>query len=52
MKKLLILTALLFSVQLFSQEDFKKGYYVDNQGFKTEGYLRSSNFRTYNEESF
>lgn len=52
MKKLALSIGLLFSVLLFAQDNFKKGYYIDNQGLKTEGYLRSSDFRTYNEDSF
>ena len=52
MKKLSLFIGLLFSVLLFAQDNFKKGYYIDNQGLKKEGYLRSSDFRTYNEDSF
>ncbi|WP_026978200.1 hypothetical protein [Flavobacterium tegetincola] len=52
MKKLLLLNALLFSVLLFGQNDFKKGYYIDNQGIRVEGYLKTFSFGKSNDDSF
>ena len=52
MRKLLLFTTLLFSVVLCAQNDFQKGYYIDTQGVKTEGYLKLLKFKTYDEDSF
>lgn len=52
MKKLLLLNTLLFSVLLFGQKDFRQGYYINNQGLKVEGYIKSNTFKTSNDPSF
>lgn len=52
MNKLLLVIGLLFSVALCAQNDFHKGYYINNEGTKTEGFLKLSSFKTYNENSF
>lgn len=51
MKKLLLLNALLFSVLIFAQKDFKQGYYINNQGLKVEGYIKSASFKNCNDNS-
>ena len=52
MKKLLLLTSLLFSIILFGQNDFRAGYYIDNQGNKVEGFIKSVNLKSINDVSF
>jgi hypothetical protein len=52
MKKLLLFTALFSSIILFAQNEFRAGYYIDNLGIKTEGFIKASNFRLYNDNSF
>jgi hypothetical protein len=52
MKKLLLFTTLFSFTILFAQDEFKKGYYIDNFGIKIEGFIKTSNFRTYNDNSF
>jgi len=51
-KTLFLLTALQFYFVALAQNDFRKGYFIDNQGVKKEGYLKSSNFRTFNDDYF
>jgi hypothetical protein len=52
MKTLLLFSVLSFSSLLFAQSDFQKGYLINNQGDKMEGYLKSSNYRTFSDASF
>lgn len=52
MKKLLFISCtFLFSVFLSAQNDFKKGYYINNEGVRTEGFIKTSNFKLVNDES-
>ena len=52
MKKLLLVATLFFSIALIAQSDFRAGYYIDNQGNKVEGFLKSANFRAVNDLAF
>ena len=52
MKNFLSTIALLFCVLVSAQSDFKKGYYINNEGVKTEGYIKYSNFKAINDASF
>ena len=52
MKKLLLVATLFFSIALTAQSDFRAGYYIDNQGNKVEGFLKSANFRAVNDLAF
>ena len=52
MKQLLLFFSFLFSSALFAQNDFKEAYYIDNQGKKTEGFIKNSNFNNINEFTF
>ena len=52
MKNFSVTIALLFCVLVSAQSDFKKGYYISINGVKTEGYIKSSNFRSVNDDSF
>lgn len=52
MKIFFSLATLFFCFIISAQDDFKKGYYIDNIGVKTEGYIKSSDFRSINDNSF
>lgn len=49
---LLLLSTMLLSSALFAQKDYESGYYISNDGVKSEGYIKTSNFRMANDESF
>lgn len=52
MKKLLFISCtFLFSLILSAQNDFKKGYYISNEGIRIEGFIKTSNFKLVNDES-
>ena len=53
MKKILFSAfVFLWTCTSFSQTDYEKGYYIDNQGNRNEGYFKIINFETINDKSF
>ena len=52
MRKNLLLITLLFSLTLFAQDKYRAGYYIDNQGNRVEGYLKSADYDAINDIGF
>lgn len=52
MKNIFTVTILLIGFLVTAQNDYKRGYYITTTGKKTEGFIKSSDFRLMNDVNF